>query len=287
MARAAATTSWFEPFLVTLKTVTKLPPVNPLPASTCPVALPSTWHVLAGKGFTGGNFVTVFNVTKNGSNQIVVAAARAMSVAAFTVPAPAPQPGTTRTLDTLDTRLTNAVEAVDPFRSNQVAIFTQHTVNGAGGRSVVRWYEINPTPATPVPFQSGTQSSASLFLYNAAISSDRRRNGGAGQFGNGLLLQYSRSSTSAKISIAAVSKVNNGSVTGELVLKNSADVIDDGSCHANVCRWGDYAGASPDPASDTTVSNGVVWAVNAWAQASSGTSADWRTQIFALRVSPK
>jgi hypothetical protein len=258
---------------------------TPLPANQ--VDGNATGHVLAGKGFTGGNFVTVFNVTKNSSNQIVVAAPRAMSVAAFAVPAPAPQPGTTRMLDTLDARFTNAVEAVDPFRSSQVAIFTQHTVNGSGGRSVVRWYEINPTPSIPVPFQSGTQSSASLFLYNAAISPDRRRNGASGQFGNGFLLQYSRSSTNAKISIASASKVNNGSVTGELVLKTSPDVIDDGSCRGGVCRWGDYAGASPDPASNTTASNGVVWAVNAWAQASSGTSADWRTQNFALRVSPK
>jgi hypothetical protein len=259
---------------------------TPLPANQ--VDPNTTGHVLSGKGFTGGNFVSVFNVTKNGSNQLVVAAARAMSVTSFAVPAPAPQPGTARTLDTLDTRFTNAVEAIDPHRSNGVAVWTQHTVNGAGGRSVVSWFEINPTPSTPTPFQSGTQSSASLFLYNASISPDRRRNGGSGQFGNGMLLQYSKSSASAKISIAAVSKVDDGSVTGELVVKNSPDVIDDFACGGNnVCRWGDYAGASPDPASDATASHGVVWGVNAFAQASSGNFSDYRTQIFALQVSPK
>jgi hypothetical protein len=258
---------------------------TPLPANQ--VDGNTTGHVIAGKGFNGGNVISVFNATKNASNQLVLGAARAMSVAAFSVPPAAPQPGTARKLETLDARLTNAVEAIDPNRSNQVAIWTQHTVAGGAG-SAVRWYEINPAPTTPVPFQSGTQTNGSLFLFNAAISPDRRRNGATGQFGNGMVLHYSRSSSSAPISIAAVSKVNDGNVTGETVVFTSTAVIDDFSCDAtNVCRWGDYAGASPDPASDATASNGVVWGVNGWAQASAGTSADWRTQNFALRASPK
>jgi hypothetical protein len=257
---------------------------TPLPANQ--VDGSATGFVLAGKGFTGGNFVSVFNVTKNGSNDIVVSAARQLSLAAFTVPPGAPQPGTARKLDTLDTRFTNAVSAIDPFRSNQVGIWTQHTVAGGGGAEV-RWLEINPAPATPVPFQSGTQTNASFFIYNAAISPDRRRNGASGQFGNGMLLHYSKSSTTQRISIAAVSKVDNGAVTGETELQASPGVIDDFSCQANICRWGDYAGASPDPASDTTADHGVVWGTNAWAQASAGTSADWRTQNFGLRVAPK
>jgi hypothetical protein len=106
-------------------------------------------------------------------------------------------------------------------------------------------------------------------------------------YGDGMLLHYSRSSSSQPISIAAVSKVRTGGVTGETVLQTSSSVIADFSCVSNVCRWGDYAGASPDPASDISQAHGVVWGTNAWAQASSGTSANWRTQNFALRVSPK
>jgi hypothetical protein len=245
-----------------------------------------TGFVLGGKSFTGGNSITVFNATKNAANQLLLAAPRTMSVPAFSVPAAAPQPGTTKKLDTLDTRMTNAVSAIDPSRSNQVAIWTQHTVAGGAGAQV-RWYEINPTPPTPVPFQSGTQSSASLFLYNAAIAPDRRRNGATGMYGDGMLLHYSSSSSGQRIGIAAVSKVGTGSVTGETVLQTSPSVINDFSCMSNLCRWGDYSGASPDPASDTTQARGVVWGTNAWAQASSGVNADWRTQNFALRVSPK
>jgi hypothetical protein len=257
---------------------------TPLPVNQVDDASPG--FVLGGKGFSGGNFISVFNTTVDSTHHLVLAPARAMSVPAFSVPARAPQPGTTRKLDTLDTRLTQAVSAIDPSHSNQVGIWTQHTVFGGAGAQV-RWYEINPTPATPVPFQSGTQTSSSLFLYNAAISPDRRRNGASGMYGDGMLLQYSRSSTADRISIAAVSKVGTGAVTGENVLLTSSSVIDDFSCVSNVCRWGDYSGASPDPASDTTQAHGVVWGVNAFAGSSGGTFADWRTQNFALRVSPK
>ena len=155
----------------------------------------ATGYIVAGRNFGGANFITVFNVTKNAMNQIVVGAPRKVSVPAYSIPAAAPQPGTARKLDTLDARLTNAVSAIDPFRSNMVAIWTQHTILGGAG-SQVRWYEINPAPATPTLFQSGTQTNASLFLYNAAVSPDRRRNGAAGQFGDGMLLHYSRSSSS-------------------------------------------------------------------------------------------
>jgi len=245
-----------------------------------------TGYAVATK-FPGGSVVSVFTVTKNASNLLVVGPPRSMSVAAYTTPPPAPQPGTTSTLDTLDARITQAVSAIDPFRSDQVGLWAQHTIAGGGG-SQVRWYEINPTPATPVPFQSGNQSNASFFYYNGAISPDRRRNGASGTFGNGMALNYSSSSTSARIAIEAVSKVNNGAVSSKLTLKTSTGVIDDFSCGGDdVCRWGDYAGATPDPASDATADNGVVWGTNGWAENSSGSNPDWRTQNFALQVKPK
>ena len=237
--------------------------------------------------FPGGDAVTVFTVTKDAANLLVVGPPRTMSVDPYSTPPPAPQPGTTATLDTLDARITQAVSAIDPFRSDQVGLWAQHTIAGGGG-SQVRWYEINPTPATPVPFQSGNQSNASFFYYNGAISPDRRRNGASGTFGNGMSLNYSSSSTSAKIAVEAVSKVNNGAVSSKIVLKTSPGVIDDFACDgARVCRWGDYAGATPDPASDTGQDHGVVWGTNGWAEDSPGSNPDWRTQNFALQVKPK
>ena len=116
---------------------------------------PSSTGFIVSAGFGSSNFVSVFQVTKNASNQMVVGAAKTTSVASYTTPANAVQKGSANTLDSSDTRLTNAVSAVDPAHGSGVGIWTQHTVFGGPGAEV-RWYEINPTPATPVPFQSGT-----------------------------------------------------------------------------------------------------------------------------------
>ena len=52
----------------------------------------------------------------------------------------------------------------------------------------------------------------------------------------------------------------------------------DFSC-SSTCRWGDYAGASPDPIAGAT--GGRVWFVNQWNVASvTANDVDWRTQVF-------
>ena len=93
-----------------------------------------------------------------------------VSVPSFDVPAPAPQPGSTFTLDTLDARLTQAVAVTDPA-AGALGIWTQHTVAGPGGRSVVRWYELIPGSA-PTLRQHGEVSSSTDFIFNAG---SRRR----------------------------------------------------------------------------------------------------------------
>ena len=64
-----------------------------------------------------------------------------VAVPTFDIPAPVPQPGTSDTLDSLDARLTQAVAVSDPGAGGAKGIWTQHTVAGPGGRSIVRWYE--------------------------------------------------------------------------------------------------------------------------------------------------
>jgi len=260
---------------------------TPVPANQTDTA--STGWAVATR-FPGGTYITVFRLTKNISNQLVVGPPQTMTVAGYSTPSSAPQQGTTQDLDTLDTRFTQAVSAIDPSRSSAVAVWTQHTVLGGAG-AAVRWYEINPTPATPVPFQSGTQSDGTLYYFNAAISPDRRRNGANAQFGANMALAYNRSSTGQKVDIVAVGKVGTNAVTAPLLIKASTGVIDDFSCNTSptrpFCRWGDYAAATPDPASDTTQDQGQVWFTNSWAGTAAGTSADWRTQNFAVRPQPK
>ena len=52
----------------------------------------------------------------------------------------------------------------------------------------------------------------------------------------------------------------------------------------NLCRWGDYAGASPDPAAPTTGTTGQVWGTSMLsAPGGSSSSSGWTTRNFAVK----
>jgi len=52
----------------------------------------------------------------------------------------------------------------------------------------------------------------------------------------------------------------------------------------NLCRWGDYAAANPDPASPTTGTTGEVWGSSMLsASGGSSTSSGWTTRNFAVQ----
>ena len=88
-----------------------------------------------------------------------------------------------------------------------------------------------------------------------------------------------------------MSKVGTGALSTVAVVNSSAGPLADGGCntseHPGVCRWGDYSGASPDPASDTTQSQGVVWLTNAYSVPHTGAFSDYRTWNWTVRPSPK
>ncbi len=204
-----------------------------------------------------------------------------VGVSSYAVPANAPQP-TGKDLDTLDARLTQAVAQPDPDRAGAEAIWTQHTINGPGGRSAARWYELLPgacsagsCPAGALA-QEGTISDASAYIFNAAISPTAT--------GDAAAIQYNRGGSSDLVSIRAQSRVSGdaaGTMGGEQVLVTSSETANDFSCtgRRQYCRWGDYAGASPDPADAST-----VWGTNMYNGADSGGSSKvgWYTRNFAL-----
>jgi len=101
-----------------------------------------------------GNNLWFFNVTRNATTGFpVFGLARGVTVGTYNIPASASQPGFTQVLDTLDGRNTQAVQAVNPQR-HTFSFWTQHTI-ASGNLSAVRWYEIDPVPATPVVLRSG------------------------------------------------------------------------------------------------------------------------------------
>jgi hypothetical protein len=202
-----------------------------------------------------------------------------MTVGTFSVPPSVPQPGTTYLLDSLDGRLTQAVQLRDPSAGGVEAVWTQHTVAGASGRAVVRWDEFAPSTLTVL--QEGEIGSATDHIFNGAISPSSA--------GNDAGVSYNRGSGST---LALIGAQTRGSSTplgqmdaGEVVLGTSAtfdqETLFQGNCTTNPCRWGDYSGASPDPSNA-----GVVWGSNQLVGPAFFGFAQWTTQNFAISTGP-
>ncbi len=249
------------------------------------------WIVSAPKPGGGTkNFVTVFKVTRNADGTAKIQGTGAsVTVPSYAFPPLVPQSGTTKTLDSLDGRLTQAQSAIDPSHGTATAIWTQHTVANST-RTKVDWYEIDPV--NHVTFQTGSVSSASLFVFNGAVSSDRLVNGTTKAFGNSMVLDFNTSSSSTFVAIQMVSKIGAGAQSGFVLIKQSPGKNQDFSCDdldengqptsEPTCRWGDYAGATPDPGANPAGAHGQVWGTNEWNVASTTKSnVDWRTQNFA------
>jgi hypothetical protein len=229
------------------------------------------------------NFVSVYLVSTNGSdaNGIPVPSISGptnVPVPSYAMPSSAPQNGSSYLLDTLDGRFEAAVAADDPAHANAPAVWTAHAVFGGAGAEE-RWYEIDPAAGSVL--QSGSVSGGSLFVWNGAISPDRANNGSSGAFGDSMAMSVSTSSATTYPAIQFVSKHGAGaqSALTNLVQANGASV--DLSCSTSTpCRWGDYSGASPDPAAS---GSGKVWLANQYNLAGGTTSSTaWRTWIFGV-----
>ena len=252
----------------------------------------------AGTGYVVGNHdvgvggsatdLSVFKVTKNtvtGAAKFSVA--KSASVASYSAPPSAPQAGTAFRLDTLDGRLTQAVSGLDGNHLDPgtgkplVGLWTQQTIATPNGlASEVRWYEIDPKNATL--FQSGDVTAANTFVFNGAITPDRLYFKDpvtavvTKKFGSNMGLGFDTSSLTADVAVKMVSKIGAGPVSSFVLVKQSPGPNADFTC-SPVCRWGDYAGASPDPS--PTLTSGQVWFTSMWNHASSNTTnIDWTTQ---------
>lgn len=231
------------------------------------------WVVSAAEDYEG---LSVFRVTrKDDGTAAVQAVGDNVPVAGFDWPIAAPQPGTANRLDTSDARLTGAVGAIDPTHGGRFGVWTQHAVKGGAG-SMVRWYEVDP--AQPAMIQSGHVSSPSLFAFNAAISPDRAVSGTGAAGGGSAVMTYNTSSASSSPAIRVVSKIGANPQSAPLLVKQSPEALGGFDCDASahLCRWGDYAGATPDPSPPPGETR--VWTVNEWALGHSTAGAQSKTQ---------
>jgi hypothetical protein len=260
---------------------------TPVPANG--VDTVPTGFVVTRNGTLPATKLWFFNVTRNsGTGAPVFGAARGVTVTSYTLPANAGQGGgSSRVIDTSDTRNTQAVLARNPDRGNALSFWTQHTIKD-GTRSVVRWYEINPVPATPTVLRTGNigLSIPNTFFFNAAISPDRRVDGTTTAFGDSFVIEYSASSSVNNVNprIVMASSFNGAAVSNGVIVVQSPAPYVDFTCSGagSTCRWGDYSAAVPDPRPGTTTA-GVVWATNQHGNGgTSTTQANWRTRIWAI-----
>jgi hypothetical protein len=239
----------------------------------------ATGFAVARSGPLPATQLSLFRVTRDSTtgNPVIQTTGTPVTVPSYTFPANAPQSGSINVIDTSDARPTQAVAAVDPGHGGRFAIWTQHTID-VGGRAAVRWYEIDP--AAHGLLQSGTVSSSSLFQFNGAISPNRQVNGSTRSGGDSMVLNFNTSSSTTLPAIRMVSKVGTGAQSAPVRVKRSPGQLSGFDCDSatHVCRWGDYAAATPDPATANQ-----IWQVSQFAVGSgSGTSgpATSRTQNF-------
>jgi hypothetical protein len=192
--------------------------------------------------------LVLYQLGKNGEGKDAILAETPVTVPEFEPPASVPQPGTPEVIDSSDTRLTQSVATTDPATAEE-GIWTQHTVAGpSGGPSVVRWYELSPGKTTPRQMGS-VAGAAGTFAFNGAVSPTAD--------GSGAALIYNTGNATHLVNLRAQDRRAAsplGTMGEELELGTSIAADEDFSCQFFVCRWGDYAGASPDP-----VNSHLVW----------------------------
>ena len=268
-----------------LKNADGTPTSTPEPAVSADTSS-AGWVVGSADVGTGSaNRLSVFRVTKNGSGSAVISAATPIAVAPYSVPANAPELGATQLQDTMDTRLTHAVAGYDP-RIGATAIWTAHTVLGGAGAEG-RWYEIG-TAGTPSLAQSGAVTDRSLYVWNGAISPDRAADdatNSSAATGRNMVMGFNTSSAATDPRLQMVSQRGTGPQSSFVLVHSSPGPNVDFSCTGgstgNVCRWGDYAGATPDP---LVGNGGQVWLSGEWNTIPTDhVQPDWQTWNWAAK----
>jgi hypothetical protein len=204
-----------------------------------------------------GALITVFSITATGSPPTpVLSAPDSINVGTYQSPANAEQPGTNNLLDTLDGRVTHAVSGFNPL-VGATTVWTAHTVLGGAG-AMIRWYEINPTAPASLAQPAGTVSEPNVYAFNVGMSNDRTCTATQCAHGSAMVLGFNASSSSIRPAIVMVSKIGAAAQSGYVAIRVSGTSANGFTC-TPVCRWGDYGGATPDPAAALAAATGKVW----------------------------
>lgn len=176
-----------------------------------------------------------------------------------------PQPGTTRTLDSLADRLMYRLS----YRNfgTREALLVNHSV-ASGGVSGVRWYELNIGGGSPTVRQQGTFQPTADYRWMGSAAMDKT---------GGIAVGYSVSNSSTiKPSIYYAFRSPSdalGTMGPEAQVLNGPGVQT-----GTLSRWGDYSTMSVDPVDDCTMVFTTEYIP------SDGTF-NWKTAIHSLKLS--
>jgi len=176
-----------------------------------------------------------------------------------------PQPGTSRTLDSLADRLMYRLS----YRNlgTRQALLVNHSV-ASGGVSGVRWYELNVTSSTPSVRQQGTLQPTPDYRWMGSAAMDKT---------GGIAIGYNVSnSTTIKPSISYAFRSPTdtlGTIGPEAQVFNGTGVQT-----GTLARWGDYSTMSVDPVDGCTM-------VFTTEYIPSNGNFNWSTAINSLKLS--
>lgn len=264
-------------------------PWTPVPSRQ--VDSDGTGWVLATPRYSASAALTLVQVTATATGKAKLAPPVSVAVPEYGAPPSAPQAGHDlegKPAHPIETRiyLTQVVMAYDP-RIGHTALWTDHTIAGGAGAEV-RWYEINPVSVSVD--QLATVADPKLYVFNGTVSPDRLVNGSTSAFGSNAVINVNTSSATTYPAIQMAGSTNGQAQSGLVLVKQSPGPNIESTCaqpsYGEVCRWGDYSGAAPDPGASPTAVAGNVWLANQWnvAQEANPAGPPWRTTIW--RASP-
>src|SRR5204862_107421 len=113
-----------------LETNSSSPAFTPVPANE--IDTKGSGWIVARPTATPSTKLAIFKVTKDADSgrAKIQKTSTNISVDRYDIPPPAPQEGSSATLDTLDARFTQAVAGLDPNHKDKLAIWTQQTIAG-------------------------------------------------------------------------------------------------------------------------------------------------------------
>ncbi len=189
-------------------------------------------------------------------------------VAGYSYASSSPQPGTTRTLDSLSDRAMYRL-AYRRFSNHDSIVVNHSVVGGTSGNSAVRWYELQAaTPGGPFSlFQQGTYAPDTSYRWMGSAAMDQ-----AGDIAIG----YSVSD--ATTTYPSVRYTGRTPADGLGTMESEGVIVNGLGSQTGYTRWGDYSSMRIDPSDDCT-----FWYVNEYYPATA--AASWYTRIGSFKFS--